>query len=181
MTCIAGLIKDDKVWIGGDSAGSTPSSICIRRDSKVFKIGEFLIGYAGSFRMGQLIRYKLTPPDRNEQRDIFEYMVTDFVESVRTLAKENGICRIEDNVEELPEIQLLIGYKSRLFTLEEDFQIGEVSNDYYAIGSGADWALGSLYTSQKLKTRPRTRILTALEAASTFAPEVSGPFTILSI
>lgn len=59
MTCIIGLIKNKKVYIGGDSAGVDGLNITIRKDSKVFKINKFIIGYTSSFRMGQLLRFKL--------------------------------------------------------------------------------------------------------------------------
>lgn len=181
MTCIVGLVKDNKVWIGGDSAGSDDTSICIRRDPKVFKNNGFLIGYSGSFRFGQLVHYKLIPPDRSEQRDIFEYMVSDFSEAIRTLAKEHGVSKVEDNVEEITNISLLIGYQGRLFTLEEDFQIGEVINEYYAIGGGTDLALGSMYTTKDLKFPPKKRLQIALEASATFSKSVAPPFIILNI
>ena len=37
MTCIVGLVKDNKVTIGGDSAGVLGFSLRIRDDEKVFK------------------------------------------------------------------------------------------------------------------------------------------------
>lgn len=52
MTCIIGFIKNKKVYIGGDSAGVGGSHVTIRRDSKVFKNGNFIMGYTSSFRMG---------------------------------------------------------------------------------------------------------------------------------
>jgi ATP-dependent protease HslVU (ClpYQ) peptidase subunit len=183
MTCIVGMVKDNKVWIGGDSAGSDSSSICIRRDPKVFKNGKFLIGYCGSFRLGQLLHYKFTPPQYPDDKDIFSFMVTDFADAVRELAKDHGILKIEDNVEELEEIQLLIGYNGRLFTLEEDMQIGEVVNEYYAVGEGMDLALGSMHTTgrQKRGYTPKKRLEMALEASATFCKSVAPPFVILGL
>jgi ATP-dependent protease HslVU (ClpYQ) peptidase subunit len=177
------MVKDNKVWIGGDSAGSDNSSICIRRDPKVFKNGHFLIGFCGSFRFGQLLHYKFTPPLNSEEKDAFNFMVTDFADAVRELAKEHGILKIEDNVEELEDIQLLIGYQGRLFTLEEDFQIGEVENEYYAVGEGMDLALGSMYTTSRQKRgyTPRKRLEMALEASALFCKSVAPPFVILGL
>lgn len=181
MTCIVGMVRDNSVWIGGDSAGSDDTSICIRRDPKIFKSNGFLIGYSGSFRFGQLVRYKFIPPDRSDQRDVFEYMVSDFSEAIRILAKDHGVSKVEDNVEEITNISLLIGYQGRLFTLEEDFQIGEVINEYYAIGGGTDLALGSMYTTKDLKYTPKKRLQIALEAAAAFSKSVAPPFIILNI
>ena len=55
MTCIVGLIHEDKVYIGADSAGAANGNITIRKDKKVFKVGEFIFGCTSSFRMIQLI------------------------------------------------------------------------------------------------------------------------------
>lgn len=59
LTCIVALKQRDKVYIGGDSAGTSSFSLksTIRKDSKVFikKDGsenEWLFGFTSSFRMG---------------------------------------------------------------------------------------------------------------------------------
>lgn len=46
MTCIVGYFdkKTKKVTIGGDSAGVSGLHITIRKDPKVFRVGEFIIG-----------------------------------------------------------------------------------------------------------------------------------------
>ncbi len=62
MTCIVGVVKDGVVYIGGDSAGVSGLRLIKRKDSKVFKRKGFIIGYTSSFRMGQLLRFKLDPP-----------------------------------------------------------------------------------------------------------------------
>ena len=53
MTAIAGLVHDGKVYIGGDSAGVAGMDLHLRSDPKVFTVGEFVIGYTTSFRMGR--------------------------------------------------------------------------------------------------------------------------------
>lgn len=55
MTCIVGLVENNKVYIGGDSAGVAGLSLMKRADEKVFKKDEFIFGFTSSFRMGQLI------------------------------------------------------------------------------------------------------------------------------
>ena len=52
MTCIVGLIDGRRVWMGGDSAGVSGLDITVRADAKVFRNGDFLIGFTSSFRMG---------------------------------------------------------------------------------------------------------------------------------
>ena len=62
MTCIVGVVDNGKVYMGGDSAGVGGLCIETRKQPKVFRNGDFLIGYTDSFRMGQLLQYKMSPP-----------------------------------------------------------------------------------------------------------------------
>jgi ATP-dependent protease HslVU (ClpYQ) peptidase subunit len=186
VTCIVGWKAKDRVWIGGDSAGVDTANMMkvVRKDPKVFKLGtEYLIGYAGSFRFGQLLRYKFTPPEKAEGKDDYEFLVADWVEALRTTMKESGFTKVEDNVESLEESSALIAYNGRLYTLEEDLQVGEMVLPYAALGCGADFAWGSLETGWKISKRmaPRKRLQLALEAASTFSAGVMPPFTIMSL
>ena len=59
MTCIVGLIDGRRVWMGGDSAGVSGLDITVRADAKVFRNGDFLIGFTSSFRMGQLLAFHM--------------------------------------------------------------------------------------------------------------------------
>ncbi len=61
MTCIVALIHENKVFMGGDAAASDDKSGLIfqRTDPKVFKVGQYGIGFVDSFRMGQILQYKL--------------------------------------------------------------------------------------------------------------------------
>lgn len=71
MTCIVGLVDQGNVWIGGDSAGVGGYDLMLRADQKVFRNGDFLMGFTSSFRMGQLLRYKLSPPKLHSDDDIY--------------------------------------------------------------------------------------------------------------
>ena len=64
MTCIVALSVGNKVFLGGDSAASDEKSGLILQttDPKVFKVGQFGIGFVDSFRMGQILQYNWTPP-----------------------------------------------------------------------------------------------------------------------
>jgi len=181
MTCIVGIAAKGKVWMGGDSCASDGSEKVIRKDPKVFIKEDFLIGYSGSFRLGQILKYRFDPPVKRDEQEDFEYLVTDWLDALRHTCKGSGLTKIDDNEESVPG-GALIGYNGRLYVLEEDFQIGEPKCNYYAIGCGSGVAFGSLYTTMLLTKRmlPRRKIQQALEAATTYAMGVEPPFTILS-
>jgi 20S proteasome alpha/beta subunit len=175
MTCIAALVENNTVYMGGDSAGIAGLSITVRSDEKVFINGPFIIGITGSFRMSDLLRYKLDPPKQTVHRDDRAYLVTDFVDSLRKCFSANGFGDKEATVGGT----FLLGYKGTLYSVQKDYQIGIPSTQYDAVGCGAGLALGSLHSTAKLNLKPEQRITMALEAASTFSAGVSPPFLVM--
>lgn len=177
MTCIVGSIDNGTIYMGGDSAGVAGYSIQRRADCKVFVSGDFIMGFTSSFRMGQILQYSFTPPIMKENQDLFAYMATDFADGIRDCLKAGGYARINSNEESGGTF--LVGYKGRLFTIEDDFQISEQLENYAAVGCGQDIALGSMFST---KGQPiEQRIRTALEAAEEYSAGVRGPFNILKL
>jgi ATP-dependent protease HslVU (ClpYQ) peptidase subunit len=175
MTCIVGLVHDGDVYIGGDSAGVAGLSISIRADEKVFGNGPFIMGFTTSFRMGQLLRYKLSPPAQTVHQSDMEYMVTSFIDSCRQCFAGNGF----GDKDATMGGNFLVGYKGKLYNIEGDYQVGVPKSPFDAVGCGSDLALGAMYATEGLK--PEERINAALAAASTFSAGVAPPFIILKL
>jgi ATP-dependent protease HslVU (ClpYQ) peptidase subunit len=59
MTCVIGYVdkKTKDIFIGADSSAALGDEIFKRSDEKVFVSGPMIFGFAGSFRMGQILRY----------------------------------------------------------------------------------------------------------------------------
>ena len=178
MTCIVGYLdkKTKKVTIGGDSAGVAGLDITIRKDEKVFKVGDFIIGCTSSFRMIQLLRFSFKPPEI-KQKNIYEYMCTDFINAVRECFKNGGYLQKYSDGDEKGGT-FLVAHKNRLFRIENDFQVAESLNGIDAVGCGADYALGSLHILTKQNLTPKEKVLKSLETASFFSAGVSKPFVI---
>lgn len=162
------------MYIGADCAAVSGNSLRTRSDPKVFRNGDFLMGFTSSFRMGQLLRYAFTPPDKWPTKDLYEYMVTDFVNGIRSCLKGGGYARTESGEESGGTF--LVGFQKRLFVISDDYQVSEWALPYAAVGCGAPYALGSLYATEGESPEDRVRI--ALEAAEKFSIGVSSPFTI---
>jgi len=181
MTCIVGWVENGKVCMGADSAGISGWQKTLRKDPKVFRNGEFLIGFTSSFRMGQLIRYSFTPPVQDGE-DSFEYLATKWVNALRECLKQGGFATLKDSVE--TGGTLLVGYRGRLFRVDDDYQVGESQYPFDAVGSGAQVALGACYAlfmAGMVPTPPlplQARVLKALQAASCFNIGVSDPFNV---
>lgn len=178
MTCIAAVVEGDRIFMGGDSAASDGLSLLVRADQKVFRNGPMLLGFAGSFRMGQLLRYSFTPPKHQRRKDIHRYMVTDFVDAVRDCLKKGGVAHKQNEVEAVDGL-FIVGYEGRLFTIDTDYQVAEAVDGFAAVGSGSDVASGALYVTEG--TTARKRIRNALEAAERFSAGVRRPFYVQSI
>lgn len=175
MTCIAGIAKNGKVYIGADSVGVSDHNRSIRNDSKVFIVGEFLIGFTTSFRMGQLLQYSLKVPKKSDNMPVMEYLITVFIPKLQDCLK-SGTFEGEDGGGGV----FLLGYNGKLYKIWQDFQVEEPKCQYSACGSGENLALGSLYSTTSNEDCSQ-RIMDALNAAEAFNTNVAGPFNVLSI
>jgi len=175
MTCIVGLVDHGHVYIGADSAGVETGrlALVVRNDRKVFRNGDFVMGFTSSFRMGQLLAFNFNPPKPRVGMDVMAYMVTEFVDAARARMKEGGFARIREGVEEGGSF--LVGYAGRLFHISADFQVGESSHGFDACGSGDLIALGSLRSTRDWRD-PARRVKEALECAEAFSAGVRAPF-----
>jgi ATP-dependent protease HslVU (ClpYQ) peptidase subunit len=182
MTCIVGLIDGDVTYIGGDSCGSNGYFKTIRTDKKVFKLKDTpnaILGYTSSFRMGQLLMYATGLIDKRDEPNInHEYLVTKFIPNVMKLLKDGAYSQ-NDKGEESGGT-FLLGYKHRLFKIEDDYQVGMLVDNYNACGCGQDYAFGSLYTTNGTNLSPVERIHKALQAASKYSVGVSAPYYIIN-
>jgi ATP-dependent protease HslVU (ClpYQ) peptidase subunit len=178
MTCIVGIMHDDKVYLGGDSAASTMDGFTTKiRIPKVYQIDEYLIGYAGSFRMGKFIQYNIEfpkPPTWARGSEKLDEFINGYlVPHIRKCVKESDL---DQNEKE--DFEFIIGLRGHIFELDENWAAYESAEPYVAIGSGAQIALGSLYSTSNW-SNPGKRIRVALEASERYNSYVSSPFTIL--
>ena len=172
MTCVVGLVDDGKVYMGADSCSiSADYDAHADRMPKLFRVGDALIGFTSSWRMGQILAYHLeleTPQDE----DTRAYMVKTFIPAVRKVLKEHGYAEVKDNAESIG--RFLVGIKGRLFQIQEDLALLE-RGQFDAIGCGSKYALGAMTV---MNGEPRQKIHKALYAASTLNVGVMPPMLI---
>lgn len=177
MTAIAAITDGKKVWIGGDSAATNNfhGSEC-RKDSKVFALGDFLIGCCNSFRVAQVIEYIFQPPAQMVGEEGLAYMIRQFIPELRHCLHETGAC--DERATDF-EGSAIVCWNGEIYTVESDFHVGRSSVGYQSIGSGYQLALGSLYSTEGVGISNRDRLVRALAAAEAFCATVRGPFTII--
>lgn len=184
MTCIVAIAQNGTVYMGSDHAASDDKSgwIIPRKEPKCFKAGQYGIAFTDSFRMGQILQYNWTPPKYTPTKTnsgLDKFMRTKFIDSVKQAFKDNGFGTIGGSDEDTGGI-FIVGVEGRVFTIDEDFHVGESVHNFMAEGSGGQLALGALWATRNQKN-PKMRIKAALEAAAEFNMAVAPPFTYIQI
>lgn len=181
MTCVVGIEHEGKVYMGADSIGVAGWERSIMGFTKVFKVGEFLIGCAGSIRMLQLLQYTLEVRPQHETEDDMRYIVTGLADASRKLFKDHGWSNIENNKES--GANFLVGYRGRLYAIEDEFNVVRFEQPFYAIGVGKVYALAAILTlrSERDDVTPEHQINCALKVASELSIGVHPPFHIESL
>jgi len=171
MTCIAGIEHNGRVYLCGDSAVVSGWDIGVTIMPKVFRVDQFVIGCTTSFRMMQLLQYKLSVKPQGQESD-YAYMVSVVVEVIRELFKRLGYSQVENNREEGGDF--LIGYRGCLYRISCDFSVLRYTDGFAAIGCGQQFALGALAILDK--SNPEKALMQALEVAAHFSNGVCEPF-----
>jgi ATP-dependent protease HslVU (ClpYQ) peptidase subunit len=169
MSCVVGVIQQGKVYIASDGLATTEEGerrpvICI----KVFTNKHYLIGYTGSVRHGQILGPRFFDPPSS---------IYDFPDAARKIYEEKGAMLVNDTGQQMFASNVLIGHAGRLFELLIDYQMNEVYGDFTSIGSGAPYAIGSLFATKKWKS-PIKRIVNSLDAACEYDRSCGKPYTI---
>ena len=153
MTCIAALMDDTHIYIGGDrmlSDGHISSNLA---HSKVFRIGSMMMGTMGSLRASQILRHHLELTKDTRKYPI-DYMVQDLIPNMRSCLEyykysgqdDKGKCGT-----------LIVCYRSGIFLIQEDWSVCETITPYEAIGSGGITAEGALFVLTNLDSPLTTK------------------------
>lgn len=179
MTCIVGLESNGKVYIAGDIQGTGGNNKVIHTQPKVFNKKGVLFGYTTSYRFGQILEHNLQDPvvpERDEE--VYRWLITVLVPEIKNILKNHsyeggGNC--------------LIGVKGQLWELQNDFSVLRSVLGYASVGSGYEYALGSLCTSLSTASlisgavSHELFLKTAIRVAGTFSPTVGMESTVLSV
>ena len=176
MTCIVAIEKDGKVTMGGDRLGSNGYTGAPVAQAKVFTKNHVTIGYCGSFRMGQLLQHALDLPLISESTDLDKWVAIEFMQAIRKAYADNGWDKQKDG--EAHGGNFLLAVRGRCYEIQSDYSYLRHISGEYAIGSGQDYALGSLRSTRN-KMSTVKRILESLETAAEYVVSVSAPFDIV--
>jgi ATP-dependent protease HslVU (ClpYQ) peptidase subunit len=171
VTCIVALVDSGHSYIGAERGASDVNTIFPLQYPKVWKSGPYLFGYFGSFA-GERIKHNFEPPEPKIGEAIDEFMNTEFLDALHDLYEEIHIPKQED-------LGLLIIIQGHIYMHNgEDMSMSHIGLPYFAEGSGMEYAMGSLYSTETLY--PRERVSKALEVAIKFSPTCIGPIDVIS-
>ncbi|EOR9074223.1 hypothetical protein FOI42_RS03815 [Escherichia coli] len=156
MTCIIAYTDGNTSFIAGDKLGSNGFTKAIQTEPKVFekefiKIDEsglnrtkevMAMGYTSSFRMGQLLTYKLDLPEQQSNQTFSQYLVLEVIPRIRTLFKEEWGAR--DTTQDVGGGQFIILHNHTIYEVQEDFSVLQPKTQITSVGSGTYHAIAAM-------------------------------------
>ncbi len=181
MTLIVGVVKNNEVWIGGDSYMEINQISQTTARPKVFRKFEpqsgrpVLIGQCGDAMLGQIAEFQFDVLERPEGGDIFRHVCDGIAQPLLNAINARAES-LKLKGKDWPRGRFLIGYEGRLFIIDRQFYVSETTGEFNSIGAGEDAALGCLFATKRLA--PTARAQKALEAAAKYSSLVAPPFHI---
>lgn len=112
---------------------------------KITTHGEYTIAGSGTSRYCDIIQYGWTPP-KYDGSDIYRFMVSKFIPSMRKAHEDSGCTFKDDEV-----FKFIVGLRNRLFYIAEDYTVLMTNTGFYGAGTGAQYGLGALAAGASLR------------------------------
>ena len=185
MSVVVAIKEGDKVFIGADSQvtkGGTRTTLKNPNNYKIWKVDgaeHTLMAHVGNLRDANVVRLMRGIIDdydeyckRVDYRFVVKYLVPEIIKNLRESKFLKGN---QDDYLEFMDSGFLFAYHNSLFSISLDASVIEV-DDYIAIGSGANEAIGSLLSTEGQD--PKTRIVKAIRASAASDIYVDYPIII---
>ena len=171
MTTIVGMCKNGVVILGADSQVTDGDRINNDlRMEKITKNNGYLIAGAGDATPCDILQHIFVPPvpTVSERKNLYKFMITKFVPSMRECLDENGWKPVHGDDS---GFNMLIAFDGELFDIGDDFSVLLNNKGIYGVGNGAKYAIGALEVGATVEK--------ALQAAADNDIYTSGPFQIV--
>lgn len=183
MTVIAACVdQDGAVWMGADRISlHRGDNVKRAAESKIFRLGEMLIGSSGSVHSGQIAEHLLGPFSIPDEENLMPWLVREFIASLRMDMKAHGgECKNRDGDDEM-DGRLLIGLRGKLFEVDCGYGVFTHAGRFAAIGCADQEANAAMFTALKLKPDMHARgvVMCGLEAAAEYDINIRPPFEVM--
>lgn len=183
MTIIAACRdQDGSIWMGADTV-SLHRGADVKRsaESKIFRLGEMLIGSSGTLHSGQIVEHLIDLPLIPNEENLMPWLVREFIAPLRIAMKTHGgECKNRNGDEEM-DGRLLIGLRGKLFEVDCGYGAYTHAPSFAAIGCADQEAAAAMFTALKLKPDLHARAVVqyGLEAAAEYDINIRPPFEIM--
>lgn len=183
MTVIAACRdQDGSIWMGADTL-SVHRGMNIKRsgESKMFRLGEMLIGSSGTIHCGQIVEHCLEVPIVPLECNLTEWLFKEFTTPMRAAMKTHGgECKNRDGDNEM-DGRLLVGLRGHIFEVDCGYGVYSHASCFAAIGCADQEALAGMFTALKLVPDMHARgvVMCGLEAAAEYDINIRPPFEIM--
>ena len=146
MTTVIAIQHSDGVEMIADSQINSNGKPYFHDDMvKIVERGKYLIGVAGRVVALQAIQNSWNPPafPSAYKGSLYNFVITKIVPSLKMFIDESKMFS-EKEKEEGELFSILLAVKGEVFEIDEDYSVARRADGIYAIGSGADFALGAL-------------------------------------
>lgn len=196
MTTIVGIQGDFFALICADSRvadvdenGYATQVVTMREGSgKIVVNGRYIIGAAGDVRAINILHHAFQPPavaPNLKGKKLDQFFTVKFIPALRECFEQHGYAMPDnDRKEHMAEMgsSVIVAVNNTIYTIEGDYAWHSDVAGIYAIGTGAQYAMGSLHALMG-RGRPslqsaRKHALKSLAAASRFDPYTGSPYHV---
>lgn len=165
MTTIAAIQGDGWAVVGYDSLVTEDSRAFFlpKESGKVGKNGPYLLGAAGDMRAINLVLHSLKPPYPNASdvgAKLDKFISTKFVPALKSCFDE-----AQYGEKGSQDSSVIVVVNGSVYEVGSNYEWCRDREGLYAIGSGSDYALGSMYEAHQGKKRTMTHARSSLKSA----------------
>jgi len=194
MTTIVGIQGDGFALVCADSQISEISSdgyatqvLTLREGSgKIAANGRYLFGAAGDLRAINLLHHAFAPPvcpPNLKGKKLDHFITVKFIPALRECFDHHGYATpVSESSEHMAQHGsiILVVINGVIYTVDGDYSWVSDPNGVYALGTGAQYAMGAVHALQgktkfNLFTAKKT-VLQAMAAAAKFDPYTGAPY-----
>jgi len=177
------LLCSDSRISSMDSSGLV-SQISTTGGAKIATNGKYLLGAAGDMRAINILHHAFTPPTPPTGiKGLDKFITVSFIPELRKCFDAQGYSLPErDSSEHIAEqgSTILVSVNGVIYVIDGDYSWASDTNRLYALGTGAQYALGALQilagTKKLQPLQAKSITLKAINVASRFDPHTGSPF-----
>lgn len=170
MTTVVAIQHQDGVTMIADSQINSAGQPYFHSDMvKVVQRNKYLIGVAGRVVALQAIQNSWNPPalSASYKGTLYNFVITKVIPSLKSFIDESKLFSDKEK-EDGDLFSILLAINGQVFEIDQDYAVARRESGVYAIGSGADYALGALMAG--------VSALDAIDIASMLDINTHSPF-----